>query len=141
MKYTVIGLGNFGSVLAVKLTEMGHEVIGVDRSRARTEDLAPNLSGAIALDAADPDALATLPLEQMDKIVVAVAESIGESVQIVAQLHQMGYTNVVARAFSDIHRTILEAIGVERITMPEREAAELMARSLGEPAPKSEDKK
>ena len=30
MKYIIVGLGNFGSTLAVRLTEMGHEVFGVD---------------------------------------------------------------------------------------------------------------
>ncbi|MCF8326647.1 MAG: NAD-binding protein, partial [Leadbetterella sp.] len=30
MKYIVVGLGNFGSTLAIRLTTMGHEVFGVD---------------------------------------------------------------------------------------------------------------
>ena len=32
MKYIIIGLGNYGSVLAEELSALGHEVIGVDMS-------------------------------------------------------------------------------------------------------------
>ena len=31
MKYIIIGLGNYGSVLAEELSALGHEVIGVDK--------------------------------------------------------------------------------------------------------------
>ena len=34
MKYIVVGLGNFGSTLALKLAEGGHEVIGVDNNES-----------------------------------------------------------------------------------------------------------
>ena len=30
MKYIIIGLGNYGGVLAEELSVLGHEVIGVD---------------------------------------------------------------------------------------------------------------
>lgn len=34
MKYIIIGLGNYGGVLAEELSVLGHEVIGVDNKRA-----------------------------------------------------------------------------------------------------------
>ncbi len=30
MKYIIFGLGSFGKSLAIRLTELGHETIGVD---------------------------------------------------------------------------------------------------------------
>ncbi|MEQ8576912.1 MAG: NAD-binding protein, partial [Fulvivirga sp.] len=33
MKFIIVGLGNFGSALALKLVEEGHEVIGIDTNQ------------------------------------------------------------------------------------------------------------
>ena len=32
MKYIIVGMGSFGGFLAARLTEVGHEVVGVDSS-------------------------------------------------------------------------------------------------------------
>lgn len=130
MKYIVIGLGNFGSVLATRLTQMGHEVIGVDDHRSRVDELRDSLSSTIALDASDPDALKTLPLSQVDMVIVAIGENFAASIQVVALLRQMKIHNIVARALNELHRTVLQALGVERIIFPEQEAAEVMAQSF-----------
>ena len=37
MKYIVLGLGSFGSALAEHLTNMGHEVIGIDNRMDKVE--------------------------------------------------------------------------------------------------------
>lgn len=130
MKYIVIGLGSFGSVLAARLTQMGHEVIGVDDRRTRVDELRDSLSSTICMDAADPEALKTLPLNQVDMVIVAIGEDFAASIQIVAQLRQMKTSNIVARALNELHRTVLQALGVERIIFPEQEAAEVMAQSF-----------
>lgn len=130
MKYIVIGLGSFGSVLAARLTQMGHEVIGVDDHRTRVDELRDSLSSTICMDAADPEALKTLPFNQVDMVIVAIGENFAASIQIVAQLRQMKISNIVARALNELHRTVLQALGVERIIFPEQEAAEVMAQSF-----------
>lgn len=130
MKYIVIGLGNFGSVLATRLTQMGHDVIGVDDHAAPVNDLRDSLSSTVMLDAMDADALQTLPLKQVDMIVVAIGENFAASIQVVALLRQMKIGYIVARALNELHRTVLEALGVQRIIFPEKEAAEVMAQSF-----------
>ena len=37
MKYIIIGLGNYGGVLAEELSVLGHEVIGVDTNEHRVD--------------------------------------------------------------------------------------------------------
>ena len=39
MKYIIIGLGNYGHVLAEELSALGHEVIGADVSVGRVDSL------------------------------------------------------------------------------------------------------
>ena len=130
MKYIIIGLGNFGSVLATRLTQMGHEVIGVDDHLARVNELRESLSSTICMNASDTDALRTLPLDQVDMVIIAIGENFAASIQRVAQLRQMKVEHIVARALNELHRTVLQALGVDRIIFPEQEAAEVMAQSF-----------
>ena len=37
MKYLIIGLGNYGGVLAEELTALGHEVVGVDQNELHVD--------------------------------------------------------------------------------------------------------
>lgn len=130
MKYIVIGLGNFGSILSTRLTQIGHEVIGVDHCKSKAENLKDSLATVMTMDASDPDALKLLPFDQIDMTVIAIGENFSASIQIVTLLRQMKVEHVVARALNELHRTVLQALGVERVIFPEQEAAEVMAQSF-----------
>ena len=39
MKYIIIGLGNYGHVLAEELSALGHEIIGADISESRVDSI------------------------------------------------------------------------------------------------------
>ncbi|MBM3430124.1 MAG: TrkA family potassium uptake protein, partial [Bacteroidetes bacterium] len=60
MKFIVIGLGNFGSSLAEKLTEAGNEVIGIDTNFQRVETLKDKITFTICMDATNPESVKTL---------------------------------------------------------------------------------
>ena len=49
MRYIIIGLGNYGSVLAKELTQLGNEVIGADNNPHRVDALKDKLSTALLL--------------------------------------------------------------------------------------------
>ncbi len=130
MKYIVIGLGHFGSVLAEKLTDMGHEVIGVDVNPQRVEDLKQSIASTICLNSREPNALNALPLKDADIVFVTIGEDFGTSIHIIALLKQYKVKRLVGRALSPLHKTVMEAIGVDEIIMPEREYAETYASRI-----------
>ncbi|WP_426060454.1 potassium channel family protein [Hymenobacter sp. B1770] len=130
MKYIIIGLGYFGSSLASKLTEMGHEVIAVDSDIAKVTQHKDRITHTVCLDARDQQALATLPLSDTDMVLVGIGEDFGASVMAVANFKQLGVKRLIGRAISPLHQTVLEAIGVDRIIRPETESAERLAKSL-----------
>ncbi|MDX5339285.1 MAG: NAD-binding protein, partial [Cyclobacteriaceae bacterium] len=51
MKYIIVGLGNFGSSLAIKLTAAGNEVIGIDSRMDKVELYKESISHTICLNA------------------------------------------------------------------------------------------
>ena len=123
MKYLIIGLGNYGGVLAVELSAIGHEVIGVDTNESRVEALKDKMAKAFVLDAADDLALEALPLKEIDVVIVAIGENFGASVRVVAMLKQKQLKHIYARAVDPIHQAILEAFYIDKVLAPEGDAA------------------
>lgn len=130
MKIIVIGLGSFGSIVSVRLTELGHEVIGVDTSMERVEELKTKLSTAICLDSSNVESLSVLPISEVDLIVVAIGMDFAASVQSVAALRQSGAKRIIARTMSPLHTGVLQTLGVERVVFVEKDSAELFSQSL-----------
>lgn len=130
MKYLIIGLGIYGSNLAIDLTDMGHEVVGADIKESNVEDIKDYISTAYIIDAADEHALSVLPLKSVDAVIVTIGENFGASVKTVALLKKMGIKHIFARAVDSLHQSILEGLSVERILTPEQRAARDFAREL-----------
>jgi trk system potassium uptake protein TrkA len=130
MKYIIVGLGYFGSSLSIKLTEMGHEVIGVDFDMAKVNVYKDQITHTVCIDAKDMAALKTLPLKDTDVVLVGIGEDFGASVMAVANFKQLQVKKLIGRAISPLHQTVLEAIGVDKIIRPEQEFAERLAKSM-----------
>lgn len=130
MKYVVIGLGNFGSALAVELSNYGHEVIGVDISESRVNAMNDQIASVFQLDATERNLLRMLPLDDLDGVIVTIGKNFGASIQIIAQLRHLKVDMIYARAFSETHQMVLESLNVEHILTPETDAARLIAGTM-----------
>lgn len=130
MKYIIIGLGNYGGVLAEELSALGHEVIGVDTHESHVDALKDKIATSFIIDATDEQSLSVLPLKDVDVVVVAIGENFGASVRVVALLKQRGVKHIYARAVDDVHKAVLEAFDLDCILTPEKDAARSMVRLL-----------
>lgn len=130
MKYIIIGLGNFGSSLAQKLTEKGNEVIGVDITMDKVEAIKDKITHAVCLDSTDINAVSNLPLDDTDIVIVAIGEDKGALIMATALMKQLKVKRLISRAVSPLQEMVLEAIGVDEIIHPEEETAERWAKKL-----------
>jgi trk system potassium uptake protein TrkA len=130
MKFIIIGLGNFGTSLAEKLTRSGHEVIGVDRNMSKVEAIKDKITHSVCVNCTDPQAVVGLPLNLADIIIVAIGEDEGANIMTMALMKQMKVKRLVGRAVSPLHQTVLEAMEVDEIIHPEEEAADHWAKKL-----------
>lgn len=130
MKYIIIGLGNYGSVLAEEFSALGHEVIGADVDANRVDNLKDKIAAAFTMDATDPQALSVLPLNKVNVVIVAIGENFGASIRVVALLKQNKVKHIYARAIDNVHRSILEAFCLDRILTPEEDAAKGVVRLM-----------
>jgi trk system potassium uptake protein TrkA len=130
MKYIIVGMGNFGSFLAKRLTELGHEVVGVDTSEAKIDQIKDHITHAVALNATDQHAVTNLPMKDCDVVIIAIGEDIGASIMTTAIFKQMKVKRIIGRAINALHETVIRAIGVDEIIHPEEETAERLAKRL-----------
>ncbi|MCH6199642.1 TrkA family potassium uptake protein [Aquiflexum sp. LQ15W] len=130
MKYIIVSLGNFGAYLATRLTNLGHEVIGIDTRESKIELLKDSITHVIMMDASDAQALKTLPYKDVDVVIVAIGEDFGASIMVTALFKQLKVKRLISRSINKVHETVINAIGVDEIIHPEEDSAERMAKKL-----------
>jgi trk system potassium uptake protein len=130
MKYIIFGLGNFGASLGQKLTEQGHEVIGIDKSMTKIDAYKEKISHTICMDATDEFTVAGLPLKETDIVIVAIGEDQGANIMTTALLKNFNVKRLISRAINPLHQKVLQAIGVDEIVNPEEETAERWSKKL-----------
>ncbi len=123
MKYIVIGLGRFGSKLASNLMDMGHEVIGIDHDSEKLDELKDSFTTVMKMDTTNINAVKSLPLDDVDAVIVAIGEDIGSSILTMAILKNLNVKRIIGRAINQIHYDILKQIGIEEVVLPLEEAA------------------
>ena len=128
--YVVIGLGRFGTELAMKLCELGEEVMVIDRSETLIDKMADRVTRAVAADATDLDVLQKLGVENFDRAVVSVGSDLAASVLITMNLKSLRVPFIMCKAHDDLHREILERLGADRVIIPERNVADKLAMGM-----------
>jgi len=115
----VIGMGRFGSSLALELMRNGHEVLGVDTDEKLVQQLAQDLTQTVKADTTDESALIELGISEFDSAVVAIGADIEASILTTSLLLQLGVENVWAKANSKSHGRILRQLGAHHVVFPE----------------------
>jgi len=130
-RYAVIGLGKFGSTVVRTLHERGHEVIAIDKSRDRVQDVRDSSTQAIVADCTDQDTLRALGIHDAEAAVVSLGERMDASILVTLYLRELGLKEIVVKAISEDHGKVLGLIGATEIVHPERDTARRVARGLG----------
>lgn len=132
-QFVVIGLGRFGSSLAIELMEQGYEVLGIDRDEEVVEDMSELLTHTVVADATDEGVLKSLGVRNFDCGIVAIGDDIQMSILSAILLKELGVGTVVAKAMSVLHGRALEKLGVDRVIFPERDMGIRVAHQLVTP--------
>ncbi|SFS39605.1 trk system potassium uptake protein TrkA [Zhouia amylolytica] len=130
MKIIIFGLGNFGTSLALKLTETGNEVIGIDHKMEKINLVKDKIAHTICMDATNELAYDAIPLKDTNIAVVAIGENEGAAIITTAILKKITKADIISRSLSPIHDTVLKAMGINRIVHPEQEAAEKLTSKI-----------
>jgi len=119
----LIGLGRFGTNVALKLNELDHEVMAVDCDEERVDNILPIVTNAQIGDSTNEDFLETLGINNYDVCFVAIAHNFQSSLETTSLLKEMGAKLVVARAETDIQKKFLLRNGADAVVYPEAQMA------------------
>ena len=128
--FAVIGIGRFGTSVALTLSLMGHEVLAVDTSAAAIDSIADRVTHAIVADATDERVLRRIGIAEFDAVVISVAADIRASILTAMLSKELGAKRVVAKVADDLHAKLLIKAGADQVVQPERDSGVRLARSI-----------
>ena len=98
----LIGLGRFGRHIAMKLDELHHQVMAVDKEETRVDAVLPFVTNAQIGDATNEDFLSSLGVGNFDVCMVAIGDNFQNSLEVTSLLKELGARMVVSRAARDV---------------------------------------
>ena len=131
--FVVIGLGRFGTRIAKKLYATDCEVLAIDIDNEKIQQIAEEVTQAVAADARDKDILRSLGVQSCDAAIVAIGGDMSASVFVTMNLKELEVPYIVSKAQGPMHQRILEKLGADLVIIPEREMADRLAHKLVEP--------
>ncbi|MFM1845686.1 MAG: hypothetical protein RIS19_159 [Actinomycetota bacterium] len=126
----VIGLGRFGTSLALELLKEGREVLGIDADERIVQGLSDRFTDVVQADTTDEAALRELGIQDFDSAVVAIGSDLESSILTASLLLQLGIPDVWAKATSNAHGRILEQLGVHHVIFPEMDMGKRVAHMV-----------
>lgn len=127
--FGVIGLGRFGSALAITLAEAGKEVIVVDRNESKVKEVRQYTDYAFVSDDLNTETLKEMGFQNCDVVIVCIGEKIDISILTTMRVVEMGVPTVIAKAISNEQGAVLKKIGAQ-VVYPERDMALRLGKRL-----------
>lgn len=123
----VIGLGRFGTSLALELMASGTEVLGIDADEDLVQALNGQLTQVVRADSTRIDVLEQLAIGEFDRVVVAIGSDVTASILTASLLLTMKVPVIWAKAVDERHGAVLEQLGVHRVIYPEKDMGRRVA--------------
>jgi len=119
----LIGLGRFGRHMAVKLNDLGHEVLAVDSDEEKINDIADIVTNAQIGDSTNIQFLKRLGIDNFDVCIVTISGDFQSSLETTSLLKELGAKKVISRAERDGQAKFLLRNGADEIVYPEKQLA------------------
>lgn len=127
--YGVIGLGRFGTALAVTLANSGREVIVVDRDEGKIKEMRQYTDYAFVSENLSIETLREVGIQNCDVVIVCIGEKVDVSILTTMCVIELGVSHVIAKAISPEQGAVLNKIGAQ-VVYPERDMALRLGKKL-----------
>ena len=123
----IIGVGQFGSHIARRMSELRCEVMAVDINEDRINDILPYVTNAQIGDSTSVDFMRSLGIRNYDVCIITIGSSFQTSLETTALAKEFGAPVVVSRASNDVQKKFLLRNGADEVINPEKQIAEWAA--------------
>ncbi len=110
-------------MVAQQITEMGHQVMAVDKDEKRVNEAMPYVTDALIGDSTNVSFLKSLGINDYDACIVAIGDDFQSSLETTSQLKELGGQLVVAMAKRDVQAKFLLRNGADEVVNPEKQIA------------------
>ena len=126
----VIGLGEFGTSVALTLAQEGCEVLAIDKDETRIEAIVDRITHGIVGDSTDSEVLKSIGIRNFDLAVVAIGNNLEASIMTTILVKELGVPYVLAKSQSELHAQVLRKVGADEVVFPEKAMGIRVARNL-----------
>lgn len=123
----IIGLGVFGTQVAMEINKLGHEIMAVDKEEKKVNDAMQFVTDAQIGDSTSVAFLKELGVNNYDLCIVAIGSDFQSSLETASNLKELGARFVVARADREVQAKFLLRNGADRVVNPEKQVAKWTA--------------
>ena len=123
----LIGINNFGTMIAKQLHDLGHQVLAVDRDEARINAILPLVTDAQIGDSTNETFLRSLGINTFDVCIVTIGSDFQSSLKTTSLLKELGGRLVVSRADREVQAKFLLRNGADEVINPEKQIAQWAA--------------
>ena len=127
----IIGAGRFGRYTAIKLNELGHQIMVIDKNEDRINRILPYVTDAQIGDSTDDTFLRTIGIPDYDLCIVAIGDDFLSSLETTSLLEELGAKKIIARATSGNQEKFLMKNGASAVVFPERQLGSWTAIRYG----------
>ena len=123
----LIGLGNFGMMIAKQIYELGHQVMAVDKNEDRVNEALPYVTNALIGDSTNESFLKSLGINNFDACIETIGSDFQSSLETTSLLKELGGKMVVSRANREVQAKFLLRNGADEVVNPEKQIAKWTA--------------
>lgn len=123
----LIGLGNFGKMIAQQVHELGHQVMAIDKNEERVNEALPYVTDALIGDSTNATFLESLGVGNFDVCIVTIGNDFQSSLETTSLLKDLGGKLVVSRANREVQAKFLLRNGADEVVNPEKQIAKWTA--------------
>ena len=128
--YLVIGLGTFGSKLAIELYEAGHSVVAIDSSKTIINDIKDKVTEALIADVTNQDTVKEIDIQNFDAVIFGMSSHFEDLILALTLVKQEGAKKIIAKSNTDLQKRILLRLGADEVIQPDQDVAERLSRRL-----------
>jgi trk system potassium uptake protein TrkA len=128
--FIVIGLGRFGSNVAITLAETNSDVLAVDIDKDAVKSVSKKVPHCVIADATNLDVLTELGAGSIDHAVVAIGNNLEASILTIVNLKKLNVKKITVRADEEGHKELFKLIGATEVIIPEENAAVFLANQI-----------
>ncbi len=133
-QFAVIGLGRYGTEVALWLSQHHFPTLAVDVNRELVQEISKDVDNALCFDSTNETALLDARIQDIDTVVCAIGDHhIQNNILTTALLKQLGVKRIIARASTDLHARILKIVGADEVVNPEQEMGKRTAQKVATP--------